>query len=55
MPIGQVAPLTFATVVLAKGKGVHVWDVDGKQYYDFLSAYSAVNQVLLPSVCIIVC
>eukprot|EP00735_Rhodelphis_limneticus_P014867 TRINITY_DN896_c0_g1::TRINITY_DN896_c0_g1_i1::g.25413::m.25413 TRINITY_DN896_c0_g1::TRINITY_DN896_c0_g1_i1::g.25413 ORF type:complete len:425 (+),score=124.48,sp/P04182/OAT_RAT/62.75/0.0,Aminotran_3/PF00202.16/3.1e-112,Aminotran_1_2/PF00155.16/3.4e+02,Aminotran_1_2/PF00155.16/0.0083 TRINITY_DN896_c0_g1_i1:35-1309(+) len=31
-------------VVLAKGKGVHVWDVDGKQYYDFLSAYSAVNQ-----------
>lgn len=31
-------------VVLAKGKGVHVWDVEGKQYYDFLSAYSAVNQ-----------
>eukprot|EP01012_Entosiphon_sulcatum_P069106 TRINITY_DN996_c0_g1_i1.p2 TRINITY_DN996_c0_g1~~TRINITY_DN996_c0_g1_i1.p2 ORF type:complete len:453 (+),score=126.26 TRINITY_DN996_c0_g1_i1:37-1359(+) len=31
-------------VVLNKGKGVHVWDVDGKQYYDFLSAYSAVNQ-----------
>lgn len=31
-------------VVLAKGKGVHVWDVDGKQYYDFLSGYSAVNQ-----------
>ena len=31
-------------VVLSKGKGVHVWDVDGKQYYDFLSAYSAVNQ-----------
>jgi ornithine--oxo-acid transaminase len=31
-------------VVLEKGKGVHVWDVDGKQYYDFLSAYSAVNQ-----------
>ena len=31
-------------VVLAKGQGVHVWDVDGKQYYDFLSAYSAVNQ-----------
>jgi ornithine--oxo-acid transaminase len=25
--------------------GVHMWDVDGKQYYDFLSAYSAVNQV----------
>ncbi len=31
-------------VVLSKGKGVHVWDVEGKQYYDFLSAYSAVNQ-----------
>ncbi len=31
-------------VVLSRGKGVHVWDVDGKQYYDFLSGYSAVNQ-----------
>ncbi len=31
-------------VVLDRGKGVHVWDVDGKQYYDFLSGYSAVNQ-----------
>jgi len=31
-------------VVLRKGKGVHVWDVEGKKYYDFLSAYSAVNQ-----------
>lgn len=31
-------------VVLSRGEGVHVWDVDGKQYYDFLSAYSAVNQ-----------
>lgn len=31
-------------VVLNKGKGVYVWDVDGKKYYDFLSAYSAVNQ-----------
>ena len=31
-------------VSLCKGKGVHVWDVDGKRYYDFLSAYSAVNQ-----------
>ena len=31
-------------VVLTKGSGVHVWDVDGKKYYDFLSAYSAVNQ-----------
>ena len=32
------------SVVLAKGEGPLVWDVDGKQYYDFLSAYSAVNQ-----------
>ena len=31
-------------VVLSKGKGCHVWDVDGKKYFDFLSAYSAVNQ-----------
>jgi ornithine--oxo-acid transaminase len=31
-------------VVIARGKGVHVWDVDDKQYLDFLSAYSAVNQ-----------
>lgn len=31
-------------VVLTRGKGVHVWDVDGKKYYDFLSGYSAVNQ-----------
>ena len=31
-------------VVLARGQGVYVWDVDGKKYYDFLSAYSAVNQ-----------
>ncbi|MDZ4795560.1 MAG: ornithine--oxo-acid transaminase [Bacteroidota bacterium] len=31
-------------VVLNRGKGVHLWDVDGKQYYDFLSGYSAVNQ-----------
>lgn len=31
-------------VVLSKGKGPFVWDVDGKRYYDFLSAYSAVNQ-----------
>ena len=31
-------------VVLNRGLGVHVWDVDGKQYYDFLSGYSAVNQ-----------
>jgi ornithine--oxo-acid transaminase len=31
-------------VVLEKGRGVHVWDIDGKVYYDFLSAYSAVNQ-----------
>jgi len=32
------------SVVLAKGKGCKVWDVDGKEYFDFLSAYSAVNQ-----------
>lgn len=31
-------------VVLAKGEGPFMWDVDGKRYYDFLSAYSAVNQ-----------
>jgi len=31
-------------VVLAHGKGVHLWDVEGKRYVDFLSAYSAVNQ-----------
>jgi ornithine--oxo-acid transaminase len=31
-------------VVLARGRGVHLWDVEGKRYIDFLSAYSAVNQ-----------
>lgn len=31
-------------VVLERGEGVYVWDVDGKQYFDFLAAYSAVNQ-----------
>jgi ornithine--oxo-acid transaminase len=31
-------------VVLSKGEGVYVWDAEGKQYFDFLSAYSAVNQ-----------
>ena len=31
-------------VVLCKGEGVFLWDVEGKQYFDFLSAYSAVNQ-----------
>lgn len=31
-------------VFLAKGEGVYLWDVEGKKYYDFLSAYSAVNQ-----------
>ena len=31
-------------VVLDKGEGVYVWDVEGKKYFDFLSAYSAVNQ-----------
>ena len=31
-------------VVLSRGEGVYVWDVEGKKFYDFLSAYSAVNQ-----------
>ena len=31
-------------VVLSKGEGVYIWDVEGKKYFDFLSAYSAVNQ-----------
>ena len=31
-------------VVLTKGEGVYVWDTDSKRYFDFLSAYSAVNQ-----------
>ena len=31
-------------VVLERGEGVYVWDIDGKQYFDFLAAYSAVNQ-----------
>ena len=31
-------------VVLEKGEGVYVWDVEGKKYFDFLAAYSAVNQ-----------
>ena len=36
--------LPSTSVVLDRGEGVHVWDVEGKKYYDFLSAYSAVNQ-----------
>ena len=31
-------------VVLSKGEGVYLWDCEGKKYFDFLSAYSAVNQ-----------
>ena len=31
-------------VVLSRGEGPFVWDVEGKKYFDFLSAYSAVNQ-----------
>ena len=31
-------------VVIEKGEGVFVWDAEGKRYYDFLAAYSAVNQ-----------
>lgn len=37
-------------VVLKEGKGCKVWDVDGKEYFDFLSAYSAVNQVRLNAI-----
>jgi len=35
---------TSLPVVLSSGEGVFVWDVEGRRYYDFLSAYSAVNQ-----------
>ena len=35
---------TTPSVVLNRGEGVYVWDVEGKKYYDFLSAYSSVNQ-----------
>ena len=38
-------------VALARGEGVFMWDVDGKRYYDFLSAYSAVNQGVLERRC----
>ena len=31
-------------VVLSRGEGIYVWDVEGNKYFDFLSAYSAVNQ-----------
>ena len=31
-------------VVISRGEGVYVWDVEGNRYYDFLSSYSAVNQ-----------
>ena len=37
-------------VVLTRGAGASVWDVDGKRYTDFLSAYSSVNQARLASV-----
>ena len=41
-------------VVLRRGQGVNVWDIDGKHYYDFLSAYSAVNQGHChPKVCLL--
>lgn len=36
-------------VVLERGEGIYVWDTDGKKYFDFLSAYSAVNQGTLSS------
>ena len=38
-------------VVLEKGEGIYVWDVNGKRYFDFLSAYSAVNQGHCPEDC----
>jgi ornithine--oxo-acid transaminase len=31
-------------VILEKGEGVFVWDIDGRKYFDFLSGYSAINQ-----------
>ena len=40
----ELTIITLYLVVLAKGEGVYLWDVEGKKYYDFLSAYSAVNQ-----------
>ena len=40
-------------VVLDKGEGVFVWDVEGKKYYDFLSAYSAVNKDIVIRVLLI--
>jgi Ornithine/acetylornithine aminotransferase len=33
-------------VVIKRGKGIYVWDVEDNKYYDFLSAYSAVNQAI---------
>ena len=33
-------------VALCKGKDIYVWDVDGKQYYDFLSAYSGTKSIM---------
>lgn len=58
-PLSLLLPLSFPSprdrynahnyhplpVVLKKGNGVFVWDVEGNKYYDWLSAYSAVNQV----------
>ena len=38
-PLKRV-PLSKIPVALCRGKGVHVWDVEGKKYFDFLSAYS---------------
>ncbi len=40
----MVLIIIILEVVIARGKGVWVWDVEGKKYLDFLSAYSAVNQ-----------
>jgi ornithine--oxo-acid transaminase len=34
----------YLPIIIKEGKGAHVWDVTGKEYYDFMSAYSCVNQ-----------
>ena len=37
-------------VVLDRGEGIHIWDAEGKKYFDFLSAYNAVNQGIHPKI-----
>ena len=41
---GRQVAHQLISVVLNKGRGVHVWDVEGAQYLDFMGAYAAVNQ-----------